>query len=57
MPKVKWANIKNGRGKITGRIELFWSIRLRDWVSVPGVSKYENYEAQKLRGLVNKLAK
>jgi hypothetical protein len=55
--KVKWLTIKNARGKVTGRIEVFWSIRLRDWVTVPGVSKYENYEAQKLKGLVNRIAK
>jgi hypothetical protein len=54
MPKVKWSNIKR-RGQITGRIELFWSIRLKGWVSVPGVSKYESQpRSLKLKSLINK---
>jgi hypothetical protein len=54
MAQVKWSNIKR-RGKVVGRIEVFWSIRLKDWVTVPGVSKYESQpRSLKLKSLINK---
>jgi hypothetical protein len=36
--KTKWAEIKDGDGKVTGYIELFWGGRL-GWVSIPGASR------------------
>jgi hypothetical protein len=39
---IKWAAIRNGRGQITGWIELFWSPALNQWVSIPGVSGFLN---------------
>jgi hypothetical protein len=37
-PKTRWAEIKNGEGKVTGYIELFWGGNL-GWVSIPGASR------------------
>jgi hypothetical protein len=36
--RSKWAEIKNGEGKVTGHIELFWGGKL-GWVSIPGASR------------------
>lgn len=35
---TKWGVIKNGDGKVTGYIELFWGGDL-GWVSIPGASR------------------
>lgn len=35
-PTRRMIDIKNGRGEITGKIELFWSPALKQWVSIPG---------------------
>jgi hypothetical protein len=55
MPKlVKWQEVVR-HGRVVGRIEVFWSLRLRKWVSVPGVSKYESSkEVVRLRSLISK---
>jgi hypothetical protein len=55
MPKlVKWQEVIR-HGRVVGRIEVFWSLRLHKWVSVPGVSKYEpSKEVVKLRSLITK---
>jgi hypothetical protein len=36
--KSYWAEIKDGQGKVTGYIELFWGGKL-GWVSIPGASR------------------
>jgi hypothetical protein len=55
MPKlVKWQEVVHNN-RVIGRIEVFWSLRLRAWVTVPGVSKYEtNEKAARLKGLIRK---
>lgn len=35
----KWAEIKNGEGKITGFIEMFWGGEKLGWVTIPGASR------------------
>jgi hypothetical protein len=36
--RTRWAEIKDGTGKVTGHIELFWGGKL-GWVSIPGASR------------------
>lgn len=39
----KWTPIKNGRGVVTGYIEMFWS-KGCGWVTIPGVSRFSTTE-------------
>lgn len=36
--KTRWAEIKDGEGKVTGYVEMFWGGRL-GWVTIPGASR------------------
>jgi hypothetical protein len=45
--KTRWAEIKNGEGKVTGYIELFWGGRL-GWVSIPGASRVIEAGSEKI---------
>ena len=39
---IQWLTIRNGAGVVTGYIEAFWSVSLKRYVTIPGVSRFRN---------------
>jgi hypothetical protein len=42
LPKAKWATIRQGNGKVTGYIEVFFCAISNGYVTIPGVSRFRD---------------